>query len=179
MTYYDWNTVGQDISHSVVWDSAILWTVAHQAPPHPWNFPDKNPDTCCHFLLQGIFLTRELNPGLLHCRQTLYWLSHQGSPKYRMLLLFSCPVVSDSTDCSRPGLSVPHHLPKFAQAHIHCITDAFQPSHPLMPSSHSTLNLSQPQGLFQWVSCSQQMTKTLEFQLQHQSLQWVFKVDFP
>ena len=34
----------------------------------------------CHFLLQGIFPTQELNPGLLHCRQTLYRLSHQGSP---------------------------------------------------------------------------------------------------
>ena len=34
----------------------------------------------CHFLLQGIFLTQGLNPGLLHCRQTLYHLSHQGSP---------------------------------------------------------------------------------------------------
>ena len=34
----------------------------------------------CHFLLQGIFLTQESNPGLLHCRQILYQLSHQGSP---------------------------------------------------------------------------------------------------
>ena len=36
----------------------------------------------CHFLLQGIFPTQELNPGLLHWRQTLYHLSHQGSPDY-------------------------------------------------------------------------------------------------
>ena len=37
-------------------------------------------------------------------------------------------------DCSTPGLPVPHHFPKFAQVHVHCIGDAIQPSHPLMPS---------------------------------------------
>ena len=51
-------------------------------------------------------------------------------------------------DCSRSGLSDPHHLPKFAQVHVHCISDAIQPLHPLMPSSPSTLHLSQHQGLF-------------------------------
>ena len=45
------------------------------------------------------------------------------------------------------------------------------------PSS-SALNLSQHQGLFQWVSSSHQMTKVLEFQLQHQSFQWIFRTDF-
>ena len=47
----------------------------------PWNFPGKNTGVGCHFLLQGIFPTQGLNPGLLHCRQMLYHLSHQGSPK--------------------------------------------------------------------------------------------------
>ena len=52
-------------------------------------------------------------------------------------------------DCSTPGPPVPHHLLKFAQVHVHCISDAIQPSHPLMPSSPFALNLSQHQGLFQ------------------------------
>ena len=82
-------------------------------------------------------------------------------------------------DYSIAGLPVPHHRPKFAQVHVHCIGDAIQTSHPLMPSSPPALNLSQHQGLFQWVSCLHQMTKILEFQLQHQSFQWVFRVDFP
>ena len=47
----------------------------------PWNFPGKNTGVGCYFLLQGIFPTQGLNPGLLHCRQMLYHLSHQGSPK--------------------------------------------------------------------------------------------------
>ena len=48
---------------------------------HLWNFPDKSTGMGCRFLLQGIFPIRGLNPGLLHCRQMLYPLSHQGSPK--------------------------------------------------------------------------------------------------
>ena len=74
-------------------------------------------------------------------------------------------------DCSTPGLPVPQHLPKLAKVYVHCIGDAIQPSHPLMPSFPSTLNLSQHQGLFQGVVCSHQMTKLLELQLQHQSFQ--------
>ena len=63
----------------------------------------------------------------------------------------------DPRDCSTPDLSVPHHLLKFAQVHVHCIGDILQPSHPLTSSSPSALNLSQHQGLFQWVSCSHQI----------------------
>ena len=69
-------------------------------------------------------------------------------------------------DCSTPGLPVPHHLLEFAQVHAHFLSDAIQPSHPLLPSSPSALNLSQHQGL-----CLQQMTKILELQLHHQSFQ--------
>ena len=47
----------------------------------PWNFPGKNTGRGCHFLLQGISPTQGLNPGLLHCRQILYHLNHQGNPK--------------------------------------------------------------------------------------------------
>ena len=46
----------------------------------PWNSPAKKTGMCCHSLLQGIFPTQGLNPGLLHCGQILYCLSHQGSP---------------------------------------------------------------------------------------------------
>ena len=54
------------------------WTVAYQAPL--WNFPGKSTGLGYHFLLQGTFLTQGSNLGLPHCRQTLYLLSHQGSP---------------------------------------------------------------------------------------------------
>ena len=53
-----------------------------------------------------------------------------------------------------------------------------QPSHPLSSPSPPTFNLSQHQGLFQWVSSSHQVARLLELQLQHQTFQWVFRVDF-
>ena len=65
---------------------AALWIVAHQAPP-PMGFSRQDTGVGCHFLLKGIFPTRELNPGLPHCRQTLYGLSHQGSPCLLVSLL--------------------------------------------------------------------------------------------
>ena len=46
---------------------------------HPWDFPGKSTAVGCHFLLQRIFSTQGSNPGLPHCRQTLYRLSHQGN----------------------------------------------------------------------------------------------------
>ena len=76
-----------------------------------------------------------------------------------------CWSLCDPIDCSTPGLPVPHHLPEFSQVHVHYIGDAIQPSHPLMPSSPSTLNLAQHQGLFQWVVCSHQMTKHWSFSI--------------
>ena len=48
----------------------------------PWDSPGKNTGVGCHFLLLGVFLTQGSNPGLVHCRQILYWLSHQGSPSF-------------------------------------------------------------------------------------------------
>ena len=54
---------------------------------------------------------------------------------------------------------------------------AIQPSHPLGSPSPPTFNLSQHQGLFKWVGSLHQVTRVLEFQLQHQSFQWVFRTD--
>ena len=75
-------------------------------------------------------------------------------------------------DCSTPGPPVHHQLPEFTETHVHRVSDAIQPSHPLLSPSPPALNLSQHQGLFQWVSSSHQVAKVLEFQLQHQSFQW-------
>ena len=81
-------------------------------------------------------------------------------------------------DCSTPGLPVYHQLPEFIQTHVHWVSDAIQPSHPLSSPSPLTFTLSQHQGIFQWVSSSHHVAKVLEFQLQHQSFQWIFGTDF-
>ena len=71
-----------------------------------------------------------------------------------ILLLFCCSVTKschtfwDPMGCSMSGLSVLHHLLEFAQTHIHWVSDAIQPSYPLLPSSPFALNLSQHLGLF-------------------------------
>ena len=70
---------------------------------------------------------------------------------------------------STPGLPVHHQLPEFTQTHVHRVSDAIQPSHPLSSPSPPAPNPSQHQSLFQWVSSSHEVPKVLEFQLQHQS----------
>ena len=90
----------------------------------------------------------------------------------------SCVWICDPIECSTPVSPVLYYLLEFAQTHVHWVSDAIQPSHPLSPPSPPDLSLSQHQGLFQWVSCSHQVAKVFELQLQYQSLQWVFMVDF-
>ena len=77
----------------------------------------------------------------------------------------SCLTLCNPMDCSMPSFPVLHQLPQLAQTHVHCVGDATQPSHPLSSPSLSAFNLSQHQGLFQWVSSLSQVTKVLEFQL--------------
>ena len=70
-----------------------------------------------------------------------------------------------------------YYLLEFPQTHVHWVDDAIQPSHPLLLPSPPPLNLSQHQGLFQWVTSSHQVAKVLKLQLQHQSVQWIFRTD--
>ena len=90
----------------------------------------------------------------------------------------SCPTLCDPMDCSMPGLPVHHQLPEFTQTHVHWVGDAIQPSHPLSSPSPPTFNLSQHEAVFKWVSYTHQGGNVLEFQLQHQSFQCIFKTDF-
>ena len=69
------------VSHSVLSNSLQPHGLQPPRLLCPWDSPGKNTGVGCHFLLQGIFLTQGLNPGLLQCRQILYHLSHQGSPE--------------------------------------------------------------------------------------------------
>ena len=86
-----------------------------------------------------------------------------------------CPILCNPMNCSMPGLPV--HLLEFTQTHIHWVSDAIQPSHPLSSPSPPAFNLSQHQGLFKWVNSSHHVAKILEFQLQHQSFQWTPRTD--
>ena len=100
------------------------------------------------------------------------------SPNCCCLVAQSCLTLCNPTDCSVPGSPVLHYLLEFAQTYVHWVSDAIQPSHPLLPPSPIAFNLSQHQGLFQWVGSSHQVAKVLELQLQHQSFQGIFWIDF-
>ena len=87
-------------------------------------------------------------------------------------------MLCDTMDCSTPGFPVHHQLPEFTKlmSTESVMPSIIHPSHPLSLPFPPVLNLSQHQGLFQWVSSSYQVAKVLE--LQHQSFQWIFRIDF-
>ena len=89
-----------------------------------------------------------------------------------------CPALCNPMNCSTPGFPVLYYLPEVVQTHGHWVHDAIQPYHPLSPPSPPALNLSRHKGIFQWVESLHQVAKVLEFQLQDQSFQWIFRVDF-
>ena len=81
------------------------------------------------------------------------------------LVTQSCSTLCDPMNRSTPGLPVHHQLPEFTQTHVHQVSDAIHPSHPLSSPSPPVLNPSQHQSIFQWVNSSHEVAKVLEFQL--------------
>jgi len=120
--------------------------------------------------------------SLIH---TTYFIWEASSGKLRMVKVNSqftqftqsCPNLWDPKDCSTPGLPVHHQLAEF-KTPIHWVGDTIQPSRPLSSPSPPNLNLSQHQGLFKWSSSLHHAAKVLEFLLQHQSFQWIFRTGF-
>ena len=93
-----------------------------------------------------------------------------ATSRYTVKFLFnsvtqSCPTLYNTIDCSTPDFPIHHQLPELVQIHLHRVGDDIQPSHPLSFPSLPAFNLSQHQGLFQWVGSSHQVAKVLEFQL--------------
>ena len=83
----------------------------------------------------------------------------------------SCLTLCDPMNHSTPSLPVHHQLQEFTQTHVHQVSDANQPSQPLLSPYSSAPNPSQHQGLFQLVNSLYEVAKVLEFQLQHLSFQ--------
>ena len=162
--------------------------------PCPWDSLGKNTGVGGHFLLQcmkvksesevaqscltlsmdcslpgssahGIFQARVLEWDAITFSSVIYsirikWVSVQFSSVAQ-----SCLTLCDSMNRSTPGLPVYHQLPEFTQTHVHRVSDAIQPSHPLLSLSPPVPNPSQHQSLFQWVNSSHEVAKVLEFQL--------------
>ena len=139
---------------------------------HLWfsSFEDlcRSPSTQGHFLWGDIFVEHKITRALLGPNISVQFSS----------VTQSCPTLCDPMNRNTPGLPVHHQLLEFTQTHVHRVSDAIQPSHPLSSPSPPAPNPSQHQSLFQWVNSSQEVAKVLEFQLQHQSFQWIFRTDF-
>ena len=107
------------------------------------------------------------------------WMGTRGYSALQQMTQFSsvtqsCPILCDPMNPSMPGLPVHHQLLECTQTHIHWVSDAIPPSHPLSSSvichplsspSPPAPNPSQHQSLFQWVNSSHEVAKVLEFQL--------------
>ena len=94
------------------------------------------------------------------------WLSKKILHCWCCLVTQSCPTLCKPMDCSTPGFPVLHYFLEFAQTHVHWVSDAIQPSHPLLSPFPPAFNLFQHQGLFERVDSLHQVVKVLEFQLQ-------------
>ena len=83
----------------------------------------------------------------------------------------SCLTLCNPMNCSTPRLSAHHQLPEFTKVHVHRVSDAIQPSHPLSSPSPAP-NPSRHQSLFQWVNSLHEVAKVLEFQLYSIKYRW-------
>ena len=132
----------------------------------------KNTGAGCHSLLQGTFLTQRSHPCLsyhLHRQEDSLSLAPPCCCSAAQLY----PTLHSPMTCSTPGFPVLHYLPEFVQTHVHWVGDAIQPSNSQSSPSPPAFDLSQHQGLFQWIGSSHQMVKVLELQFQYQAFQWI------
>ena len=119
--------------------------------------------------------TRE---NTFHAKKVLTWWEGSYLKVQFSSVAQSCLNSSRPHDYSTPGFPAHHQLPKLTQTHVHWVGDAIQPSLFLLSPSPPTFNLSQHLGLFKWIRSLHQVAKILEFQLQHQSFQWIFRTNF-
>ena len=105
---------------------------------------------------------------------SIHWIKNWGQFSS---VTQSCLTLCNPMNRSTPGLPVHHQLPDFTQTHVHRVSIAIQPSHPLSSPSPPAPNPSQHQSLFQWVNSSHEVAKVLEFQLQHHSFQRTPRAD--
>ena len=146
--------------------SVTLWLILDCSTPGlpVLHHLPKFAQVCAHCISDAIQPSHSLcsSPSTLNLsqHQELQWVScsHQLSSVTQ-----SCPTLSNPMDCSTPGFPVHHQLPELAQTHVCQVSDAIQPSHPLSSPSPPAFNLSQHQGLFQWVNSLHEVAKVLEF----------------
>ena len=129
-------------------------------------------ESSCNLPLVGFFVSISLSIVSLPMNAFLMKMEFRLglTPSDQVSVQFSsvaqlCPTLCDPMNCSTPGFPVYHQLPEFTQTHVHRVSDAIQPSHPLSSPSPPAPNPSQHQSLYQSVNSSHEVAKVLEFQL--------------
>ena len=169
-------------SHSVMSDSLWPHELQHARPPCPSPTPRVHSNSCpssrwCHLAISSSVVPFSSCPqslpasGSFPMSQLFAWGGLYMVISSVNSVAQSCPTLCDPMNHSTPGLPVHHQLPEFTQTHIHRVSYAVQPSHPLSSPSPPAPNPSQHQSLLQWVNSSHEVAKVLEFQLQHRSFQ--------
>ena len=161
---------------SIIFSLPCSWKVSSQCccavkshtlfPLSAWTFASclRHPQSCWNQCVVFIF-------------DSMVWFLNQLLPlSLSVSSVAPCLTRCNPMGCSTPGFPVHHQLPELAQTHVHRIGDAIQPAHPLSSPSPPAFSLPHHQVLFQWVSSLHQVAKVLE--LQHQSFQWIFRIDF-
>ena len=161
-----WGSQGKNTE--VVCHSLLQWiTFCQTAPPRPihlgWPYTAWLGFTELDRLV--VHVIRLVNFLWSHTYSPIFLDSMNLSSVQFISVAQSCSTLCDPMNRSMPGLPVHHQLPEFTQTHIHRISDAIQPSHPLSSPSPPAPNPSQHQSLFQWVNSSHEVAKVLEFQL--------------
>ena len=123
------------------------WQGQRSSEERPW--PEKASWRRCLKRVAVAFAERKISEGA------------EGWCRLDRSVAQSCLTLCSPRDCSTPGLSVLHHLPEFAQTHVHRVGDAIQPSHPLSSPSPPALDLSQHQGLFQYAATNMANAETV------------------
>ena len=130
---------------------ATPWTVAHQAPPSI-GFSRQEYWSGLPFPSPGDPLNLGIKPWSPALQADALTSEPPGKPRKRIQyssVAQSYPTLCDPMNCSTPGLPVHHQLPEFTETHVHQVSDAIQPSHPLSSPSPPAPNPSQHQSLFQ------------------------------
>ena len=157
---YSWIT---DFTVNIFWQLEIIWIQYNQTTPCTVKI--KLSLIQCHLQIRCV--------DSLHWRHDIYIIN---SVQFSSVIQ-SHPTLYNSMDCSTPGFPVHHQRPELTQTYAHWVGDGIQRSHALSSPSLPAFKLSQHVGLFQcghW----KKVAKVLEFQLQHQSFQWIFRTDF-